>query len=170
MSVWKCSECGSTETYKRAKGVCQKCYHRQYIAKRTVIDPQYRARESRQSYERNKESRIATMREKRRRLKWEVIEHLGGKCACCGETALEFLTVDHINGDGAEHRRNLTGKNRGGSVRVYKDIRNQGYPKDKYRVLCFNCNCSIGCWGYCPHTHLRDTKYPIRLGSPLPPE
>lgn len=27
----------------------------------------------------------------------------------------------------------------------------QGYPKDRYRLLCYNCNCAIGARGYCPH-------------------
>jgi len=168
MSQWKCSECGSTKTKRRAKGLCQKCYQRAMKARRYAADPTWRAKESRASYLRNREPRLASMREKRRQLKWTTIERLGGKCACCGETSPEFLTVDHINGDGAAHRKGLTGKSRASSMKIYKDIRNQGYPLDKYRVLCFNCNCAIGCWGYCPHTHTRQTKYPIRLGSPLP--
>ena len=170
MSAWKCSECGSTNAKRRAKGLCQKCYHRQYIAMRTAADPRYHARESRASYQRNRENRLARMREKRRRLKWEVIEKLGGKCACCGETTLEFLTVHHIDNDGADHRRKTaTNSGRASSVKIHRDIRNQGFPRDRYGVLCSNCNSSIGWWGYCPHTHTRSTKYPIRLGSPLPP-
>lgn len=39
-----------------------------------------------------------------RRLKLEVLAGYGGKCICCGETHPAFLTVDHINNDGAEHR------------------------------------------------------------------
>jgi len=23
--------------------------------------------------------------------------------------------------------------------------------RDKYRVLCMDCNFSLGAWGYCPH-------------------
>ena len=26
-----------------------------------------------------------------------------------------------------------------------------GFPKDKYRLLCHNCNQSMGWYGYCPH-------------------
>jgi hypothetical protein len=81
-----------------------------------------------------------------------VIDNLGGKCACCGETMREFLTVDHVNGDGSEHRKALSGNSRSSSIQIYREIRRLGYPRDRFRVLCFNCNCAIGCWGYCPHT------------------
>jgi hypothetical protein len=77
------------------------------------------------------------------------------------------LTVDHINGDGADHRRSLSpnGHSTEANTRsVYRDIRRQGYPRDKYRVLCFNCNCSIGVWGYCGHHRPHDRKYPYVLG------
>lgn len=44
-----------------------------------------------------------------RRLEYKrlVIEYYGGRCVCCGEVVPEFLTVDHINGGGAAHRREI---------------------------------------------------------------
>lgn len=81
-----------------------------------------------------------------RALKQEMVGAYGGKCKCCGETIIEFLTIDHINGDGSEHRKRL-GKGR----KIYADIKAQGFPKDKYRLLCFNCNITLGFYGYCPH-------------------
>ena len=47
-------------------------------------------------------------RRKYRKLRAQVIAAYGGACACCGENAPEFLQVDHINNDGAEHRRTGT--------------------------------------------------------------
>src|SRR3990167_1413451 len=135
MSQWKCSECGSTETKRRAKGMCAKCYHIQYLAKREADDPGLRARQSRESYHRHREKRIAKITEKNRELKWEIIRRLGGKCACCGEATPEFMTIDHIHNDGASHRKRVTGSSRASSPMIYRDIRNQGIPKDKYRVL-----------------------------------
>ncbi len=70
-------------------------------------------------------------------LKLEVIQAYGGKCVVCEETHWEFLTIDHINGGGNQHRNN-----NGGSSGVYKLLKKQGWPKDKYRLLCINCNCS----------------------------
>lgn len=81
-----------------------------------------------------------------RALKLEVISAYGGQCACCGESHIEFLTIDHTNCDGAEHRARC-GKGR----KVYADLRARGFPKSGYRCLCLNCNISIGFYGYCPH-------------------
>jgi len=81
-----------------------------------------------------------------RALKAEVMAAYGGKCECCGESHIEFLTIDHVNGDGAAHRA-VCGKGR----KVYADIKRQGFPQGKYRCLCLNCNISLGFYGYCPH-------------------
>lgn len=82
-----------------------------------------------------------------RKVKLEVLTHYGGKpprCACCGETALAFLTIDHINGRGGELHR----QKRGGYLYTY--LRKIGYPLG-FRVLCMNCNFAIGHYGSCPH-------------------
>lgn len=84
-------------------------------------------------------------------LKKEVITALGGECACCGEKRIEFLQVDHINGGGAKHRKLVKGD-------VYIAIRRENYPVDIYRVLCCNCNFSMGMYGYCPHNNLPNEK------------
>lgn len=68
-------------------------------------------------------------------------------CSCCRENHWEFLSLDHIDGGGAEHRRLL--KVRGGH-NFYQWLKTNNYPKG-YRVLCMNCNMSWGSWGYCPH-------------------
>ncbi len=31
------------------------------------------------------------------------------------------------------------------------------YPKNDFRILCWNCNCSRGFSGYCPHA-LKEAK------------
>ncbi len=79
----------------------------------------------------------------RRRLRLDVLKAYGGDpptCACCGETTLEFLNVDHVNGGGHEQRRQLFGKNVGS--RFYQWLRSNDYPPG-YRVLCSNCNSSM---------------------------
>lgn len=79
-----------------------------------------------------------------RKLRLTILAAYGNKCVCCGEAREEFLTIDHINGDGADERRRIT-------IPLYAWIKKQNFPKDKYRLLCWNCNCSIGRYGYCPH-------------------
>lgn len=86
----------------------------------------------------------------RQRIKRRVFEAYGGcKCACCGETHMEFLSIDHIDGKGAEHRRMLTGSRSNGST-VYGWLIRNNFPSG-FRVLCFNCNFALGHFGYCPH-------------------
>lgn len=83
-----------------------------------------------------------------RRLRVEVLSHYSGgtpHCDCCGDNHLEFLALDHVNGGGNEHRRKV-----GSNQEVYRELRRTGYPEG-FRVLCHNCNLSIGFYGYCPH-------------------
>jgi hypothetical protein len=82
------------------------------------------------------------------RLKSEIIEAYGGSCVCCGELERDFLTIDHVNGDGAESRR--AGEGLGGSL--YCKLKREGFPRDRYQLLCYNCNCSKKQFGRCPHT------------------
>lgn len=82
-------------------------------------------------------------------LKAEVITAYGGRCACCGESMSQFLTIDHINNDGAEHRKSL-GQFPFGKT-IYKWLKERGFPKDNFQLLCFNCNCAKGLFGRCPH-------------------
>jgi hypothetical protein len=79
-----------------------------------------------------------------RRLRIDVIEGYGSRCACCGDTTWEFLTLDHVNGGGNKHRK------AGGSYAPYFDAIQRNFPPD-YRLLCYNCNCSRAFRGYCPH-------------------
>lgn len=65
-------------------------------------------------------------------------------CDCCGEDTLEFLVLDHINGGGNAHRRTFK------AASIYHHLRAEDWP-DGYRVLCENCNGSLGRYGYCPH-------------------
>ena len=73
-----------------------------------------------------------------------LIMSMGGCCACCGETTYEFLQFDHINNNGAAHRRELGKK----SISIV-DIRRR---IEEFQVLCANCNFSKGMHGTCPHT------------------
>ena len=79
-------------------------------------------------------------RAEKRRLKIEVLTHYGnGKFACviCGENRFPCLSVDHIGGDGANHRTSL-GWGKAGGTRIYRWLRDNDYP-DGYQTLCMNC-------------------------------
>lgn len=66
-------------------------------------------------------------------------------CVCCGESHSEFLSLDHIDGGGSAERKHTT------SDKLHRRLRREGFPKGKYRTLCFNCNWAYGQYGYCPH-------------------
>jgi hypothetical protein len=85
----------------------------------------------------------------RAKIRADMLAAYGGKCECCGESHAEFLALDHRNGGGTKERKALPSNTSGG---VYRLARDAGYPKDKYRLLCHNCNCALGWYGYCPHT------------------
>ena len=86
-----------------------------------------------------------------------IITHYGGHCKCCGESRPEFLTLDHINNDGASHRKILRSQGISSHRRFYKWVIDSGFP-DTLRLLCFNCNCASGFFGYCPHEKEREAK------------
>jgi len=91
-------------------------------------------------------------RDYRRHLRMEALLTYGGKCTCCGEWRYEFLTIDHINNDGAEHRRKLAnGRDRWKAKNIYVWLKENDYPEG-FQVLCTNCNCAKAWHGYCPHT------------------
>lgn len=92
-----------------------------------------------------------------------VVQHYSNgsnSCQCCGEKHLEFLSLDHINGNGNAHRRTIKMKS---GWTFYKWVINNNYPTG-YRILCHNCNQAHGNFGNCPHKG--DTIY-SRFKLPL---
>lgn len=138
-----CKYCGISLTeencypsdWNRGGYICKNCRGRQY--KKNVIP--------------NKEKiycKIKTLN-----IKQEVINEYGGKCECCGQDVWQFLTIDHSNNNGYQHRKTI---GRSGGNPFYRWLKNIGYPKDGFRLLCYNCNCSIGYFGFCSHHYSLD--------------
>lgn len=87
-------------------------------------------RDSNVEYFRNKAT------EKRAQDKLVAMTHYCGGtpyCVGCGVENLEVLTLDHIEENGAEHRRNEAMASTASWVVL------NGLP-DGYQVLCWNCN------------------------------
>jgi hypothetical protein len=100
---------------------CKTKYRRDYIRKEMNAHPEYGRR-----------------RIKKRKLK--ILTHYSEnppKCACCGEIIIEFLCIDHINGGGNKHIKEITHNNFYGWL-----IRNE-FPEG-FQVLCYNCNKAKG--------------------------
>ena len=71
-------------------------------------------------------------------LKEDAMSHYGkdGKCACvkCGYSDnIDGLELDHINGKGCEHRRNLKG------ATMYLWLKHNNYPEG-LQTLCGTCH------------------------------
>ena len=78
----------------------------------------------------------------------QVIAGYGGACECCGETEPAFLTIDHPKNDGARDRKRI----RKAGVNLYARLIKLGFPRNRYRLMCFNCNCGRARnGGVCPH-------------------
>ena len=137
-------------------------YNRKYNREWKLNHPK-ECKEQKKRY-REKHTYEIKEREKKYRhgLKTQCLIHYGGnppRCVCCGETHIEFLTIDHINGGGNKHRRKIRNKVRGctpGGHGFYLWLKRHNYPKG-FQVLCFNCN--IGKHinnNVCPH---KDPEY-----------
>lgn len=127
----QCSEGHAKKPCTNGRGwYCPTCKARKQTTTRTL---QMRARRAEQT------------RARRVRDKQIVVEAYGGVCACCQESHIEFLEMDHINGGGREHRRTANpGSN------FWRWVRDAGFP-DYLQLLCANCNKAKHFCGVCPH-------------------
>ena len=111
----------------------QKYQQKYYITHKAEIA------EFQRKYRANHKARYKELKiEYRQILKAEVLIHYGlGQLRCmhCGEKRAACLSIDHINGGGAKHRRKIGVKT---SRRFYQWLRTNRYPGG-YQTLCMNC-------------------------------
>lgn len=144
-----CRDCGEEKPrWKPQQNLCHDCYKlymRKYAEKnrdKLIADKREFYRRKRRENPEWKEAERLRQIEFYHNLRREVFEAYGGmKCACCGETEESFLTLDHINNDGAEHRRSLSKTGRKVTAGVWHWIKRNNYPPG-FQVLCMNCNFS----------------------------
>ena len=155
---WLSLECFSRNTrYKDGLcRICKTCRHDNYLAD-LARDPEYNKKNNkkqrdaflemtpeeqrkvldRNNQRQNNDPRVkARKKQSRDELRDEIFATYGGVCLDCGETNFAFLSVDHVNNDGSEHRKaGLRGH------RLYEWIRKNGFPQDgRFQLLCQNCN------------------------------
>lgn len=165
-----CRECGvELLERKRKSNICDPCrkeYHRSYYRankdrmnaagkvwlQAKLKDPEWKAKERERGRKYWQEA------------KRQAMQAYGNKCACCGESDLRFLSIDHVNNDGAAHRRELLGpdrKKRGAGSAIYNWLRKNDYPEG-FQVLCFNCNMGKQInGGICPHKDASPPEHPV---------
>lgn len=156
---WRCPEC--TLAYMQEYREKDKKRHAQYSRNyRARLGDAYRVKMTKRRSELIAEMTPEELAEFRKKegdktrrlnaiLKNEIFMAYGGwVCKCCGETEKSFLSIDHINNDGAKMRREGV---HGVSNQFYRWLKKNGYP-DGFQVLCMNCQ-----WGkhinkgVCPH-------------------
>ncbi len=78
------------------------------------------------------------------------------KCTCCQEPNPIFLTLDHVDNKGNEHRRQLAIK---GGTNFYRYLEQNNYPTDPpLQLLCYNCNnAKRVTGGKCPHKDMANS-------------
>ncbi len=97
-----CCDCNENKPIKSFPGTkvwksprCRKCERLRIKSQK----PEIWEKRKRNSYRRRRNDRI--------KMKRYILTVYGGRCECCGEEEIGFLTIDHIDGKGAEHRREI---------------------------------------------------------------
>lgn len=107
-----------------------------------------RSLESVEYYKRFPEKRRAISIRNRYKQKRILVDIYGGCCSCCGETIIDFLTLEHKLHDGKQDRATMTGH------KLYKKAIDC-VDTDRYTILCMNCNFAEKHGNPCPHKVLK---------------
>ena len=93
---------------------------------------------SRKRYANNREKYKAAVIRRSIYIKAAVFQHYGGRCNACGESRLGCLELDHINNDGARHRKQ---SKRRSNDTIYLDLLNSNFKTDfSLQILCASCH------------------------------
>ena len=109
----------------------RECKKKYYQENKEVVLAQHK------KYREDNQDKVAeAKRRKWAELRYRVLDYYSsGKicCAICSEDRLPCLSVDHLNGGGNKHRREV-----GFGYAFYLWIERSNYPEG-FRVLCMNC-------------------------------
>lgn len=156
MKEMHCKTCNVRLTKRNKTGYCEKHYRKSIEYKnkesnRRKSDRLKNPLKWKKIYQKNYQNRAEQERENSRKrryiLRYLALEHYSNgliECACCGENNQIFLTIDHINNDGNNHRKQIS------SGGLYQWLKSHNYPKG-FQVLCYNCNMVKGHYGMCVH-------------------
>jgi hypothetical protein len=146
----RCSQCVTCmKAYRAERRDYYTAKHREWVGEHRDQLNEYNREYLRNATEDQKAHHRKMARERLQRVRYEVIAAYGGFCACCGETEIRFLQMDHINNDGAAHRKEI-------KIQLSTWLKQQGYPEG-FQVLCANCNFAKHTnGGTCPHQERMD--------------
>ena len=137
-----CNDCqeqlNSTNWYpslkEKGSKVCISC-HKANNKKWRKKNKEYLKIKARGSYKKYASRCRRWMRDNRQKLRIDMIKAYGEKCSHCGITDSEVLDIDHINNDGGKDRKKGVF-----GYKLYKLLKDNGYPTGNYQLLCKNCN------------------------------
>lgn len=140
-----CQRCGK-ERWRQPERVtkfCQTCsvvvYNELRSDRRTLEETKARRKRTCAAwYQKNRAKADINAKNYHRRLKQIVVYGYGGKCAICGIDDIDVLTIDHVNDNGAQQRKER-GRSREMGHGLLTRLRNECFPSE-YQVLCANCN------------------------------
>lgn len=89
---------------------------------------------------------------RRTNLRKRVLAYYGNKCSYCSEWRYEFLAIDHINDDGYLDRKKMDNDS------LISKIVKENFPKDRYQILCHNCNSAKSYYKCSPILREKDQK------------
>ncbi len=93
----------------------------------------------------NRQHWYATVKNYLIRVRKQVIDSYGGECVCCKEKNYGFLTIEHLKHDAKNDRK---------GQKLYAWLLKNGCPKDRYTILCMNCNWATRNGKICPHKQI----------------
>lgn len=129
---------GSIIIYRDA--LCRKCLRKQKAAAGKCATCHSPAKPGHKSCEKHLKLCRDSVKRRNIRDKDAAFAKYGRQCKYCGDSRRIFLTIDHINNDGATHRKQLRAGNNHGH-NIYAWLRLNHYP-DGFQTLCYNCNCA----------------------------
>lgn len=160
-----CIDCSRKESnkYQQIHKKERKKYrleHTEVIKERTKLYEQNHIEKIREKHQRyyklNKEKIKLRSKKYKDGQKYKLLYHYSNgtlRCVNCGEDDYQALTIDHINNDGAVHKKQI------GAGNLYTWLFKNNYPRG-FQVLCMNCNCIKEWFG---DMEYRKNKYLIKF-------
>ncbi|MFA5202795.1 MAG: hypothetical protein WC708_00065 [Lentisphaeria bacterium] len=158
------ASCGSKDNLRIKCRACLKVYTEARLKAKREEDPHYSGKLSRKwradnperwkelrkdYYERHSNEISVHSKEERIERRLVVLRYYSGSdipaCALCGEDNISLLVIDHIDGGGNKHRKEIKRK----SDKFYQWLVVNKFPGG-FRVLCHNCNHSLSIRGTAP--------------------
>ena len=116
-----------------------------YMREWRAANPEKNRATDRKHRDKNPQAARDKLRAWQNKVRVEMIQAYGGRCACCGVSEAPFLAIDHIDGVRPE------GAPKGGH-QLYAWLRRNEWPEG-FQILCHNCNMAVRFDRTCPHKY-----------------